>query len=147
MENQTNTLSIFTCKECKQQYRLSYSEEIADELYCGECYEKLINAKISNYEVSYSYKTFFGKIGAGVLMFESDNLELLQINIFKAVIDHLKENGASEGLQNLQITIHENDENIITCSYCKNVFAENELSTGPHGDAICENCITEHYKD
>lgn len=83
------------CKGCGNAYNLHRAEEIDGEFYCGECYEELINAKISNYEVSYSYKTFFGKIGAGVLMFESDNLELLQQNIFKAVIDHLKENGAS----------------------------------------------------
>src|SRR5882757_1030515 len=101
MENQTNPfidLNTFTCKECDKKHHLTKPEEIAGELYCGECYEKLINAKMSSYEVSYSYKTFFGKIGAGVLTFESDNLELLQQNIFKAVIDHIKENRASEGL-------------------------------------------------
>lgn len=100
----------FICAQCLSFAPEKLSEEIEGKLYCGECYEKLINAKVVEYEVSYGYRTFFGKIGAGVLTFESDSLELLQQSIFEKVLIHLSENERPPSLQNLQITIQNNAE-------------------------------------
>lgn len=43
------------------------------------------------FEVSYGYKTFGGKIGAGLMTVESDDIEIVKSKALGIVISHLKD--------------------------------------------------------